>query len=282
MAKPGCKDIVKMDKKWYLRGEEITDSLELERLKNMRIPPSWNNVAVATDPLTKVQAIGLDKAGRWQYRYSMEHIKAAARKKFDRIKLFSKDMEKIRKGMERGIASGDPRAFLLRMEDTTGIRVGSLRDFKAKKKAYGLTTLKKEHVILKGDKVILDFVAKEGIPAHYEFTDKVLADWLRVRKRATSAGGYLFPDVPSGKLNAYLKNLAGGKNYTIKDFRTYHGTRIAFRELRKYAGKMLTGKAKRNLIQRVSVKVSSFLKNRPTMARKSYIDPMVWDFIGGL
>jgi hypothetical protein len=32
----------------------------------------------------------------------------------------------------------------------------------------------------------------------------------------------------------------------------------------------------------VSEKVSAFLRNTPAMARKAYIDPTVWDIIGGL
>jgi len=277
-----CKDIVMVDNRWHLQGDRIDDVRVLERIENMKLPPSWSNVAVSADPLAKVQAVGLDKAGRWQYRYSAEHIERAARKKFDRVKLFSRDMKKIRKGIKKGIKENDSRAYLLRLEDKTAIRAGSTTDFKAKKKAYGLTTLQNEHVRIKGNRIILDFVAKEGIPAHYELTDEILATWLKKRKEVTKAGEMLFPDVPATKLNLYLKKLAGGKSYTIKDFRTYHGTRIAFQELKQFAGRVLSIKEKKELVKTVSSMASQFLKNTPVMAKKSYIDPMVWDFIGGI
>jgi DNA topoisomerase-1 len=282
-SKPSaCKDIVRIDGQWSLRGEEITDKKTIDRINKMRIPPAWRNVAVSTDPGAKVQAVGMDAAGRWQYKYSAKHIESAARKKFDRVKLFSRDMGTIRKGIEKGIKKNEQEAFLLLLEDKTAIRAGSLADFKAKKKAYGLTTLQHEHVKIKGDKIILDFTAKEGILAHYELESKVLAKWLKKRKSVTKKGERLFPDVPARKVNRYLKKIAKGKSYTIKDFRTYHGTRIAYQNLKDFAGKALNQKEKKKVIKKVSTSASDFLKNTPNMAKNSYIDPMVWDFIGGL
>jgi len=282
LKKPSaCSDFVRTDGKWYLGGEEVTGD-ELKRLNAMALPPGWQQVTAATDPAAKIQAIGLDAAGRWQYRYSAEHIEEAAMKKFNRVKLFSKDMKKVRKGIKKGIKEGDSRAFLLELENRTAIRAGSAADFKAKKKAYGLTTLQAEHVQISGNNIILDFVAKEGIPVRYEFANGALITWLEKRKAAASIGEKLFPDIPANKLNKYLKDLAGGKSYTIKDFRTYHGTRIAFEELKQYVGVDLSVSQKKNIIKRVSERVAGFLKNTPDMAKKSYIDPMVWDMIGGI
>lgn len=278
-----CRDYVRgSDGKWYWGGEEVAEEIA-EELNEMRIPPAWSEVVVAVDKAKKVQAIGKDAAGRWQYRYSAEHIAEQARKKFDRVKSFSRDIPAVRRGMDDGIAAGDPRAYALRLEDNTAIRAGSRTDFKAKKKAYGLTTLEKRHVKVDGDKVTLDFVAKEGIPAHYEVRDSVLARWLREeRLPELEDGDMIFYDVPANKLNDYIKELAGNKDYTIKDYRTYHGTRIAYEELKQYAGVELTDKQKREIVKAVSKTASEFLRNTPTMARNSYIDPMVWDFIGGL
>jgi DNA topoisomerase-1 len=227
----------------------------------------------------------MDKAGRWQYRYSQKHVKEAARRKFERVKSFSRDMPGIRRGIENGIQQNDPRAWLMDLEQKTGIRIGSRTDFKARKKAYGLTTLQHEHLTIKGDKIFLDFTAKEGIPAHYEFVDGKMARWLGGRKAATKPGEMLFPDVTASKFNKYLKELAGGRKYTAKDFRTYLGTRLAYEELGKLseeAIKGMTKKAKKEVVKNVCEEVSKVLANTPAMAKKSYIDPMVWEIIGGL
>ena len=41
----------------------------VERIRSMAIPPAWTDVAVAASPRARVQAVGRDRAGRWQYRY---------------------------------------------------------------------------------------------------------------------------------------------------------------------------------------------------------------------
>jgi len=277
----GCSDYVRSPKgSWTLKGRPVSAS-EAKRLDGLRLPPGWDNVIVARDASAKVQAIGLDKVGRWQYRYSAEHIAKAAQRKFDRVKLFSRDMSSIRRGIDEGVKAGDPRAMLMRIEDKTVIRNGSAADYRAKVKAYGLTTLQNEHLTIKGNKIYFDFIAKKGVRAQYTITDDVLAPWLRQRKAATKVGEKLFPDVPASKLNSYLSELAGGKKYTVKDFRTYHATRIAREELKKIKNPFnLTKKQMDKIVKDVSTKVSSFLHNTPLMAKSSYIDPMVWDMIG--
>jgi DNA topoisomerase-1 len=133
-----------------------------------------------------------------------------------------------------------------------------------------------------GNRITFDFVAKEGLDAHYEITDARLADWLQKRIDSTKPGEKLFPDVPAGKLNKYLKSLADGKTYSIKDYRTFHATRIAYEELQQYVGKVLTDVERKRIIKEVSTVASDFLHNNPDMAKKSYIDPLVWELIGGV
>ena len=268
--------------KWYFKDKLITDDKVVNRLKSMRVPPAWKKVYAVVDPKAKVQAVGKDAAGRWQYRFSAKHMSESSRKKFDRLKLFDKDIKTIKTKMKQDIAKGDQRAYLLDLEYKTAIRAGSKTDFKAKVKAYGLTTLQHEHVTISGNKIMLDFVAKKGITAKYELVDDKLASWLKGRLDKTRPGDMLFPDISAPKLNKYIRNLANGKKYSIKDFRTYHGTRIAKEELEQYAGQILTDKEKKDIVKRVSEKASQFLKNEPIVAKNSYIDPMVWEVIGGL
>lgn len=276
-----CSDIVFDNGNWLHKGQKIADEKEMARIKALQIPPAWKNVVVAKDWEAKIQAIGMDKAGRWQYRYSELHMLEAAEKKFKRLKSFSKAMPKIESGIQKGILKQDTEAYLLRLENQTAIRIGTDKDFKAKKKAYGLTTLQKEHVTIDGDVIRLDFVAKEGLPAKYEVKDKILSSWLKERVLKTKGGEKLFPDTNSDKLNKYLKDISGG-SYTVKDFRTYHGSRLAKDYLSEYQGKTFSKKEKQQIIKDVSEKVSKFLHNTPDMAKKSYIDPMVWEVIGGL
>ncbi len=269
------------DGQWTMDGKAVPPAM-IKKLNDHKLPPGWFPAIVAKDG-GKIVATGLDDAGRWQARYSAEHVAAKAQIKHDRAKLLGRSLPEMRKAvMKDMMESGDPRAFLFHLEDQTAIRAGSKKDFKAKKKAYGLTTLQNEHVTVKGSKIDLKFVAKEGVDAHYTLDNPAIAKFLAERKSETKAGEALFPDVPAAKLNRYIQEKAGGQKFTLKDFRTYHGTRIAHKELAKYDGVELTPKQKKKVIAEVSQAAADFLHNTPTMARGSYINPMVWEIIGGL
>jgi DNA topoisomerase-1 len=51
------------------RGKRITDEEKLERIKSLVIPPAWKDVWVAPSASAKLQATGVDAAGRKQYFY---------------------------------------------------------------------------------------------------------------------------------------------------------------------------------------------------------------------
>ena len=51
-------------------GESITDGEKLERIRELAIPPAWQDVWISPNPGAKLQAVGIDRAGRRQYLYS--------------------------------------------------------------------------------------------------------------------------------------------------------------------------------------------------------------------
>lgn len=51
------------------KGRRITDQDELERIESLRIPPAWTDVRISPRPGAKLQATGVDAAGRRQYLY---------------------------------------------------------------------------------------------------------------------------------------------------------------------------------------------------------------------
>jgi DNA topoisomerase-1 len=65
------------------RGNRITDSGVLERIQALAIPPAWRDVRISPRPGAKVQATGIDAAGRRQYIYSSEFRAAQEEAKFD-------------------------------------------------------------------------------------------------------------------------------------------------------------------------------------------------------
>ena len=51
------------------RGAPITDPVKLQRIEGLVIPPAWQEVWISPNPSAKLQATGIDAAGRQQYLY---------------------------------------------------------------------------------------------------------------------------------------------------------------------------------------------------------------------
>src|ERR1044072_5735502 len=50
-------------------GRPIEDEKLLTRIAKLRIPPAWRDVRIARGEAAPLQAVGIDKKGRVQYRY---------------------------------------------------------------------------------------------------------------------------------------------------------------------------------------------------------------------
>ncbi len=66
-------------------GEPITDPAQIARIKALVIPPAWQDVWISPDPDGHIQAIGIDAAGRRQYRYHDDWRTARDVVKYDRV-----------------------------------------------------------------------------------------------------------------------------------------------------------------------------------------------------
>jgi DNA topoisomerase I len=50
-------------------GAAVADPQALRRIGALAIPPGWTDVWISADPLGHIQATGVDRRGRTQYRY---------------------------------------------------------------------------------------------------------------------------------------------------------------------------------------------------------------------
>ena len=82
-------------------------SQDLIRIKRLRIPPAWTDVVINSSPLGRVQAVGLDRAGRWQYLYHENHTRARANIKYRRLIHFIEDLPKMRTTVARHLRQPD-------------------------------------------------------------------------------------------------------------------------------------------------------------------------------
>ncbi|MFY9714222.1 MAG: DNA topoisomerase IB [Microbacterium sp.] len=256
-----------------------------ERIHDLAIPPAWQDVWIAAEPLAHIQAVGVDEAGRRQYLYHPLWRVRRDRRKFGRALALAEALPAARARVTRALREQEPTrsrvlATAFRLLDDAALRIGSER-YLVRHGSRGLTTLRRRDVSVDGSTVALAFPAKSGRRASIEITDPVLADaladlaagpdrapllaYLRGRRRVR---------ITPGEVNAYLREVTGGA-FTAKDFRTLHGTILAADALARIG--RLDAVRERRRAERLAVQATaSALGNTTAVARGSYIDPRVF------
>src|SRR5438874_3999865 len=150
------------------RGNEITDESKLARIDALRIPPAWKDVRISPRPTAKLQATGMDTAGRRQYLYSAEYRARQEREKYAKLALFAERLPELRQVMAEHMELDplDPDrvcAVAARLIDETWFRVGSER-YVRESNTYGVTTLTRRHVTIRGKKLAFSFRGKYKAP----------------------------------------------------------------------------------------------------------------------
>ena len=266
------------------RGGRITDPEKIARIEELVIPPAWRDVWISPRPRAKLQATGLDRAGRRQYLYHPEFRAHQEREKFDKLIRFGERLPDLREAMSEHMALEpfEPEwtcALALRLINLGWFRVGTER-YARKAKTFGITTLRKSHVSVRGSRIAFRYRAKHRIWARTAVVDEELASAMR-ELLALRGGRGLFRYRDKGKLarltgarlNAYIGEYLG-EEFTAKDFRTWGGTLIAAVELAEHRVAAAESEATR-VIARVMRTVGERLGNTPAVARSSYVSPAV-------
>ncbi|MBO9627229.1 MAG: DNA topoisomerase IB [Microbacterium sp.] len=265
-------------------GDPVPEA-DRERIDDLVIPPAWEDVWIAADPLAHIQAVGVDEAGRKQYLYHPLWRARRDRRKFARALDLAAALPRARARVTRGLGGeGASRERVLaaafRLLDDAALRIGSER-YLVRHGSRGLTTLRRRDVRIDGDAMALSFPAKSGQRAEIEITDAVLARALedlavgdpRAPLLAYRRGRRRVRITPS-EVNLYLRDVTGG-DFTAKDFRTLHGTIIAADALARIGP--FEDAVDRQRAERLAVQATSTaLGNTIAVARGSYIDPRVF------
>ena len=267
-----------------LQGDRIRDPQEIRRIEALAIPPAYQSVWICPNPNGHLQATGRDAKGRKQYRYHALWRSLRDQTKFTRMIVFSQALPQIRQRLEQDLSrSGLPKekvlAAILRLMELTRIRVGN-EEYAKTNQSYGLTTLRDEHVEIKGAKVQFQFRGKSGVDHEIEVSDQRLA---RIVKRCQDIPGqelFQYKDdagqyqaITSTDVNSYLRDVSG-QDFTAKDFRTWAGTVLAASHLAEIGLFTSEAGAKKNLTQAIK-SVAAHLGNRPATCRKYYVHPAV-------
>ncbi len=265
-------------------GRPIEDEAELERIRELVIPPAWREVWISPNPRARIQATGIDAAGRKQYRYHESFRAAQERAKFEELLDFAKALPGLRSRSARHLRTGPYErewacALAVGLINKAWFRVGSDRHTQ-RSRTYGITTLTKRHVTVTGDEVEFLFRAKNRRLVRRTISNAKLAGGVAEllelpygsRLFRFQRDGELYP-VTGPLLNEYLAEHMG-EGFTAKDFRTWGGTLLAATELARRGPAEDERGATRNLAA-VMRTVGAELGNTPAVARDSYVSPVV-------
>jgi DNA topoisomerase IB len=270
------------------QGRRIADPEQLQRIRELVIPPAWQEVWICPDPLGHLQATGVDAAGRKQYWYHPRWREQQDRKKFDHMVSFAKALPRLRKLLLADLEGDELTgtrvlACAIRLLDVGLFRIGS-EEYADDDGGIGLATVTKDNVSLKSDEVVFDYPAKSGVRRVQAVQDPLSGRVVRALKRRRAGGeqllayrdGRRWHGVRSDQITDYLKQQIGG-DYSAKDFRTWNATVLAAVSLAADGRDATTQRARKRAIDGAVRGVSEVLGNTPAVARRSYIDPRVFD-----
>jgi DNA topoisomerase-1 len=270
-------------------GTAHADPEDLLRIKQLAIPPAWESVWICRDPLGHLQATGVDAAGRKQYRYHDRWRELRDRQKFDHMVDFARALPKMRRRVLADLRSGDELnerrvlACALRLLDVGLFRIGS-EQYADEEGGVGLATVTKSSVAVGDGEVVFDYLAKSGVRRVQAVRDEPTVAVVRALKRRRGGGdqllayrlGRTWRPVRSDQISEHLKALIG-EQYTAKDFRTWNATVLAAVSLAADGRDAVSKRARKRAMDGAVRGVAEVLGNTPAVARKSYIDPRVFD-----
>jgi DNA topoisomerase I len=272
----------------YLRadGGPLRSEPALARIRALAIPPAWTGVHVAADPAAKVQAWGIDAAGRKQYRYHPDALAKGARRKYRRLLQYAHDLPRLRQVTEAhlkqpGVGREKVLALIVRLIQRGFFRVGSEK-YAVRNKTFGIATLRKKNLAIRGNDLLFRYVGKKSIDTRKVVADTPLVEVIREVMALPGQRLFKYVDdegkvrnVTATDVNRYLKEMLG-ERYTSKDIRTWGGTVRAATILADLGPAAGEREAKKNVVLACKL-VSSELGNTPAVCRSAYIHPAVFD-----
>lgn len=259
---------------------------DLKRINALRIPPAWVEVAINPAANGRVQVVGRDAAGRWQYLYHENHTRTQEKRKFKRLAKFAEALPKLRVTVARDLRRKDLSkervlASILRILSTCFMRPGS-QCYASEHGSYGIATLRRKHVTVKGDLIEFDFPGKSGVRQQRQMKDRQVAQVIRSTMKLPGFNVFKYMNgderptvVTRQHINGYIKEVMG-EGFSAKDFRTWAGTlfcacALASSEIDEEESATTR---KKKIVAAIKA-TSEILGNTPAVCRSSYINPEI-------
>jgi DNA topoisomerase-1 len=225
--------------------------------------------------------------GNVVYEYDEKQTAESTAQKFGRVAVLAQNLPEIIGDTDRALDKPDTPlekvvGAVIALMDRCQFRIGT-ESMAEEHGTFGVTTLRTEHVTVSGDEIRFTFPGKKQVAWDRAIVDSRLARLVTTLK-AESPDGRLFwyhgPTGESKPLKATQVNtVLNGYGVTAKDFRTYHGTRLAWEELRHFSRKAsspaLSPKEIKSRIAQTVSAVAEKLGNTPAVAKGNYILPQL-------
>ena len=276
---------------YFENGQLIRDPQVRARILRLAIPPAWQDVRIAPDPMAHIQAFGHDEAGRTQYIYHELWEQLREQRKARRLMEFCKALPAIRRAVRRDLSchAGSFElavAACVALIDESAIRIGGQAHLR-RTGARGAVTLKQQHVEVTSSRITLCFPGKGGKEHQAHVESRRLAGALRRLKRLGARRIFCYYNAPgettcitARDINSYLSTISG-RRVSAKDFRTFHATALAGDRLAALAPE-ISDRKRNSQIVAVVREVASLLGNTAAIARKSYVhDLVLTSFVNG-
>ncbi|WP_285620047.1 hypothetical protein [Kineosporia sp. NBRC 101677] len=264
----------------------LAEAEQVQRIRDLVIPPAWQDVWICPWPNGHLQAVGTDAAGRRQYLYHPQWRESRDADKHVKVLDFARRLPTARLRVAEHLEMpGMPReralAIAFRLLDVGLFRIGG-EAYAEENNSFGLATLRREHVrVRRGGVVEFSYPAKSGVHRVFSISDEPIADAVSTLKRRRGGGEELLAwhrdrswvDLGSTDISHYVKAVVA-RDASAKDFRTWHATVLAAIAFAGLEGPTSATAAKR-AVSRVMREVSEQLGNTPAVCRASYVDPRV-------
>jgi DNA topoisomerase-1 len=265
-------------------GQAINDEAILARLKSLAVPPAYTQVMFAADPRAHLQAIGLDAAGRLQYRYHPDWTRVRETLKAARLSALAGALPAITRAVRQALRRPEPDqrfalAAAVALVSRTSIRAGS-EQYAEQHGTRGATTLLKSHIRVEGNAITLAFTGKGGKAIRKQFRDARLAEALARLKALPGRRLFKYRDVDgimhairADDVNRFLKEVSG-QPISLKDFRTLTASIGVLDQLATLEPEP-SERGRRRQIREAIAPLADELANTLTVCRSSYVHDSV-------
>jgi DNA topoisomerase-1 len=245
-----------------------------EDRERLKIPPGWVDVFVADDPTNYRQVWARDAQGRSQGRYTAEYEARQEALKFERVKELAAKLDDLDNALVRDMMT-DSAAAVTALIRHFGLRPGSMKDTRARKQAYGATTLQARHVRQYPDtgRTTLSFVGKSGQKITVSTRDPDIYRLMQHWTDGKQGTDFLF-EATDADVRAYLTG-AIGPGFLAKDLRTLKANVMALEMVRSMR-RPTTMTAFRKARNKVADAVAKALGNTRAVTLSGYINPTVF------